>query len=287
MVLPDKLRQMRSPPAERVVEVENLKHDPISFLARSLANEANDVVRSELATHAPKITGDALPEPSQGIPDYSIYTPDQRVEALEAFKIFFAMVKKKCPDLSPPEVNDYSDLRKLHIQENVYRRHMSIKRSVGTKKNYLVGFWTILEIFMRWCGLDFKGYAQSQVETIGAYDEMLMTSSSAAYRHTDAIDLAVDSEWSPEMRAGWMALKSVLWTLAIAIGCAILQWLGVPVEAAKQMIPLISGWMNGTGDESGNRADARVVAVAEAAATNNPVQLMQVVLGGQGGEEED
>ena len=261
-------------------------HDPVSFLSQSLATESNDVVRSELSVHAPKTAGDSLPEPSREIPDYSTLTPDQRVEALESFKIFFNMVRTKCPDQTPPEVNEHSDLRTLHLKENTYRRHLAIKRSVGTKKNYLVIFWTFLEVGMRWLGLDFKGYAQSQVESIGAYDEMLMTSGSAAYRHTDAVDLEPDAEWSPEARVGYMAFKSMLWTLAFAVGCAVLKWLGIPVEAAKSMMPVISGWLNGDGDESGNRADPRVVAVAEAAATNNPARIAQVVLNGTGNPEQ-
>ncbi len=231
--LDQKITNRRARPSERPVE-----RDTLDF--RQYDNEELATAAEPLAAINTKLRGD-LPEPTQGIPDYSSYTTDQCDEALEEFRIFFNSIPPKI-GYTAPVVSPDSDLRTLHIQKNKYLRFASIRRGARTCKNRLILGWCFLEGLLCWFGIDVAGATAAMIAKLPEYDELFMNAASQQYQESEATELAIDAESSPMWRIIWNSIKDLCRTV---VGALIKRGLSIilPAHVARDLTPYIMGWV--------------------------------------------
>lgn len=170
-----------------------------------------------------------LPEPNADIPDYSVYTENQKIKTLEEFRVAFDNMRKQgATDV--PVVTEDSDLRHLHVRLNIHKRNRSIKRQVGLYKTRMVVMWGLIELGAWFINFDMNGYLDGEIKNLPAYDETFMSMAYDRYKNTNVADLDED-DTSSFWKTIWKSLKNFFKMVIIGIIATVARWFGVPALA--------------------------------------------------------
>lgn len=119
-----------------------------------------------------------------------------------------------------------ADLRLVHGQFLVYRRHYNICKNAEKYRMYMIMLWVAIEVAGLWYGFKaIAGFAKSQIRAVGNYEAYLIEMSEDSYVELETGDV-VKSKHPVEVRLLFLSMASVL-------GFMIVRFLGTFTSEAN------------------------------------------------------
>lgn len=185
----------------------------------------------------PKIQTRPIPSYDH-IPRYSEMPPEEQAHHRATFRTKFGILRNAWPSYNIPNVSDTMPLEEVHIEYDVYIRHIHITKEVDQYKIYLVGACLIVEGLCAKMHIDASGYTVSQSQSMSKYDSLLMELGETNY--INSYETAAKRNWSVEMRIIFMCLANAVTFIVIKL---LAGYLGE--GTATQVVEYVSSYLRG------------------------------------------
>jgi len=101
------------------------------------------------------------------LPNYAGMTNEERAIHRAKFRAKFGILRDSWKNYHIPDFSDEISLEEIHVQYDVYIKHLYINQSVDKYKVYLVIGWLLIELICTKMGLNISGILKSQMGGIG------------------------------------------------------------------------------------------------------------------------